>query len=141
MNRIIKQVPLFALLLLLILPASSQASSSAKGEDPRYKSLSEMADRIDKTCPVKMDRESRMDGVKLVEKTILQYELSLYKRAKKDLDIPALRKRLQKQVKRDIKRNKNFAQLREMGVTFRYIYRDMKGKYLLTLEFTPKDYR
>ncbi len=137
MNRIIKLAPLFALLLLLLLPAAS----GAKGVDPRYKSLSEMARKIDKTCPVKMDRESRMDGVKVVKKTILQYDLSLYKRMKKDLDIPALRKRLHKQVKKDIKRNKNFAQLREMGITFRYIYRDMKGKYLLTLEFAPKDYR
>ena len=104
------------------------------------KQLSKMASEINESCPMMVDAETQMDNtVALPEKTI-QYNYTLIKIDKDEIDIDIVRETLRPSILNIIRTDPGMKTLTDIDVTFIYNYRDKNSEHILKFTFTPDEY-
>jgi hypothetical protein len=104
------------------------------------KALVEMANEFNKTLPLMIDSETRVDNVMpLPDKTIL-YTYTLISYDKETIDTLVIKSNLEPYMINNIKTSPEMKFLRDNKITFRYFYRDKNGNYLFSMQIKPDQY-
>jgi len=102
--------------------------------------LKKIATEVNKSCPMVINSETRLDSTSVVDKSVIQYNYSLLKIADGDtiINFPILKKTLKEQSQNNFDTNPQMEYFREKKITLRYHYKDMNGKYLFDFAIDPK---
>ena len=105
------------------------------------KQMMQMASELNKTCPVMVDAETRLDNaVALPEKTF-QYNYTLVNMVKDSIDIVSIEEYLKPVILNTIKTNPDLKSFRDNNVIMSYNYKDKNSMHILKLTFTPDQYK
>ncbi len=108
---------------------------------PHYeKALIEMANELNKNCPLILDAETRLDNTIALPGNIFQYNYSLINIDKESLNIDEVKAYLEQQIINTAKTNPDMKIFRDNKTTLRYSYKDKSGVFILTIEITPDKY-
>ncbi len=108
---------------------------------PMDKALTQTANRLNKECPIHVDKETRLDSVIALPNKILQYNYTFINYLKKDLLMTYIKKNLEPDLIELVKTSQELKSLRENGVIMNYNYNDKKGEFLLKISITPEMYK
>ena len=100
----------------------------------------DVAVEINKSCPMMVDDETRLDNVVAMPGNIFQYNYTLIHIEEATADIDELTSYLQSSITTDIKTNPDLQIYRDNHITMAYNYRDKNGKSLAVISVAPEDY-
>ena len=105
------------------------------------KAMMKMAGEINKTCPVMIDSETRLDNAIALPKNTFQYNYTLIHLEKASTDTTEMRKVLEPNIVNTVKTNPQMQFQREHKTTLNYYYKDKDGAFLLLISITPDKYK
>ena len=100
-----------------------------------------IANEMNKSCPMMVDEETRLDKVTLPSKTVFQYNYTLINYEKTEIDTVKIKSSLEQNIIRLTKTNPQMQYQRENNVTMNYIYNDKNGDYLMSIIIPPELYK
>ncbi len=103
--------------------------------------MMKIASEINKSCPIMVDAETRLDNTTGMTNKIFQYNYSLVNMEKATVDTMALRNYLEPVIINLIKTNPQMKYQRDNEWTLNYNYKDKNGVYLFMLSITPDKYK
>jgi hypothetical protein len=103
--------------------------------------LMQIASELNKTCPIYVDRETRLDNTEARQGMTLVYNYTLVNMMLEDINIPDISTRLRPQIVNHFKTSNEMKRCRDMKVTFIYKYKDKTGRFAFEIKVTPEDYR
>lgn len=105
------------------------------------KRMMNVASELNKTCPIMIDAETRLDNaVALPEKTF-QYNYTLINMDKDSIDIERLEEYLKPLILNSVKTNPDLKSFRDNNITMSYNYKDKNSNHIFKLIFTPEIYK
>ena len=104
------------------------------------KVMMKTASEINETCPIMIDRETRLDNTIVLPSNVFQYNYTLINLEKETVDIDLLKNSLEPNITNFVRTNPGMKIQRENKVTINYYYKDKDGNYLFTISVTPNQY-
>lgn len=104
------------------------------------KAMMEAASELNKSCPLMVDQETRLDNAVALPDNIFQYNYTLVSLTKDSVDIEYLQKYLEPVITNNVKTNPDLKSYRDNKVTMAYYYKDKFGIYLFKISVTPDSY-
>lgn len=104
------------------------------------KVLMEAASELNKTCPIMIDQETRLDNAIAVPEKIFRYNYSLVNMVKDSIDAGEILKGIEPSLINNVKSNPAMKTFRENKVTVQYLYKDKNGMFLFQVDVTPDKY-
>lgn len=103
--------------------------------------LKKIAAEVNKSCPMTINSETRLDNTEVIGKAKIQYNYTLLKIAEGDtiINFPILKKTLQEQSQQNFDTNPQMEHFRVKDISMKYYYKDMNGKYLFDFTIDPKE--
>jgi hypothetical protein len=120
---------------------SCGAESGGDNKDVYNKELMTAASEINKSCPIMVDAETRLDNAVAMPNTTFAYNYTLVNIENGTLDTTELKKVLTPGMQNNIRTSPAMKSMRDIGCSFVYNYRDKKGIYMLSIIITPEDYQ
>lgn len=105
------------------------------------KAMMEVASEINKTCPIMVDSETRLDNAISLPKNIFQYNYTLVNMEKASTDTVEMRAFLEPTIVNFVKTNPQMKFQRDQETTINYYYKDKEGNFLITISVTPEKYK
>jgi hypothetical protein len=126
-----------ALLLMLLLLAANKYF----GAEPGFNELLEQVSKdMNRSCPMMVDRETRLDSTVVLPGRVFQYNYTLIRTDASSTDKKVFIERMEPGIFRNVRENPKLALQRENKVTMEYVYYDRNGKYLFNIRVKPEDY-
>ncbi|MGD2092893.1 MAG: hypothetical protein PVH61_42415 [Candidatus Aminicenantes bacterium] len=110
-------------------------------ESSLNKNLLEASNKINKHCPIMINKDSKLDTTLVLPGRILEYKITLINHKVEEINTGELKKTLSLQLKNYAKTNPNMEELRKNKVTLIYYYSDKNGKYVTRIKISPEDYK
>lgn len=111
-------------------------------ETPAYdKVIMHTASELNKTCPIMVDSETRLDNALALPNKIFQYNYTLVNLDRLDIDTIEVKKNLEPSVTNHIRTNPDMKYYRDNKITMRYYYKDKNGNYVFSFSVTPEQYK
>jgi ribosomal protein L37E len=104
------------------------------------KAMMKVANEINKTCPIMLDADTRLDNTIALPNKVFQYNYTLVNWEKSTIDTVALKNYVEPRVINDVKTNPQMQFQRDHKVTMGYYYKDKEGAYVCAVYVTPADY-
>ena len=104
------------------------------------KIMMEAASEINKSCPLMLDQDTRLDNTMALPGNVFQYNYTLVNMEKETVDEVDLKNYLESNIVNNIKTNPDLKPYRDNKVTMSYVYRDKDGHFLIKIEATPDKY-
>ncbi|MGE0090387.1 MAG: hypothetical protein AB7S50_13030 [Bacteroidales bacterium] len=104
------------------------------------KALVEVANTINKNCPMMIDSETRLDNAVALPNNVFQYNYTLINMVKESTNIDEMRQYLEPNIINFVKTQPDMKTMRDNKTTVNYSYKDKKGVFLLTISVTPNQY-
>jgi hypothetical protein len=104
------------------------------------KQLMKIASELNKTCPVMVDNQTRLDNAITIPKNIFQYNYTLVNMEKSSVDTEVVKKSAEPLMINMVKTNPQMEFARAHKTTLNYLYRDKNGEYLFLISITPEMY-
>jgi hypothetical protein len=104
------------------------------------KTMMNVASEINKSCPIMVDTETRLDNTAAISKTIFQYNYTLVNMESADIDTLEMKKMLEPNIVNFVTTNPQMKYLRDHKTTMNYYYKDKKGIYICTISVSPEKY-
>jgi len=98
------------------------------------------ASEINKSCPMMIDSDTRLDNAISLPSNIFQYNYTLVNMEKETIDIDMLKGYLEPNITNFVRTNPDMKFQREKKVTVNYYYKDKNGNYLFKISVTPEQY-
>jgi len=127
------------LLVSLFVCVMMQQCNSSNAEID--KSMMQAASELNKTCPVMVDQETRLDNAIALPGHIFQYNYTFINMLKDSIDFVALQKEMEPTILNGVKTSPALKKHREKKVTMSYRYVDKKGVFLFKIAITPDQYK
>lgn len=108
---------------------------------PLDRAMMEVASEINKTCPIMVDSETRLDNAISLPKNIFQYNYTLINVDKASVDTVEMRNFLEPTIVNFVKTNPQMKFQRDHETTVNYYYKDKAGAFLITISVTPEKYK
>ena len=105
------------------------------------KQMMQVASELNKTCPVMVDAETRLDNTVSLPDKIFTYNYTLVNQVKDSLNVEGLKNYLTPLVTNNIKTNPAMKFYRDNKITLSYYYKDKQGVFLLNIDVTPDKYQ
>lgn len=105
------------------------------------KAIMQAASELNKTCPVMIDSETRLDNAIALPNKIFQYNYTLVNLDRLDIDTIEVKKNLEPSVTNHIRTNPDMKYYRDNKITMRYYYKDKDGNYAFSISVTPEQYQ
>ena len=99
------------------------------------------ASEINKTCPIMVDAETRMDNAVALPDHVFQYNYTLINIEKASIDTLKLKTYLEPTIVSFVKTSPQMKFLRDNKTRFNYCYRDKAGKYMMIISVNPGQYQ
>ncbi len=103
--------------------------------------MMQVASELNKTCPIMVDNETRLDNAIALPGNIFQYNYTLINMDKERIFIDEIKKYLEPQLVRNISTNPDFKSFRENKVTMSFNYVDKNGAFVIKINVTPDKYQ
>jgi hypothetical protein len=104
------------------------------------KDMMAVASELNKSCPVMVDSETRLDNTIALPDKVFQYNYTLVNVDKSQADTISMKNYLEPNIINQVKTNPQMQYQREHKWTLNYLYKDKKGLYLLMVKVTPDKY-
>ncbi len=104
------------------------------------KKLIEVANEINKNCPITLDKETRLDNTLVLPNRTFQYNYTLVNIDKSVIDADELKNYLQPGILNTIKTNPDMKTLRDNKVNFVYRYVDKNNEFIFKIIIPSKMY-
>ena len=104
------------------------------------KLMMKMANEINKSCPIMIDSETRLDNTMTLPPKVFQYNYTLVNIEKETVDIIALKDYLEPNITNFVRTNPDMKVQRENKATINYYYQDKDRNYLFTISVKPEQY-
>ncbi len=98
------------------------------------------ASEINKTCPMMVDKETRMDNAVAMPGNIFQYNYTLINYDRASIDTSILKQSMEPVILNNIKTSPLMKQFREHKTTLAYNYVDRNGVFVVRILATPERY-
>jgi|SRR5665647_858613 len=105
------------------------------------KQMMQVASELNKTCPIMVDAETRLDNAVALPDKIFTYNYTLINQVKDSLNVEELKNYLTPLVTNNIKTNPVMKFYRDNKITMSYYYKDKQGVFLLNIDVTPDKYQ
>jgi len=103
--------------------------------------LMKTASELNVSCPVMVDRETRLDNMIALPANVFQYNYTLISVDKEFVDTIEAKKILEPTITNTIRTSPDLKYFRDNEVTMRYYYKDKDGNYLFAISVTPEQYK
>jgi hypothetical protein len=104
------------------------------------KTLVEVASEMNKTCPMMVDQETRLDNTVALPGKVLQYNYTLINYSKDEVSADTLIKYIKPGIVNTARTSPDMKSFRENSVTMDYNYKDKDGVFILKISVTPDMY-
>jgi hypothetical protein len=104
------------------------------------KVMMEAASKINESCPIMVDQDTRLDNVTALPDNVLQYNYTLLRLEKKSTDVKALEDYMQPVLLNNVKTNPDLKMYRDNETTMAYNYKDKNGEYITTISISANQY-
>jgi hypothetical protein len=104
------------------------------------KVMMKAASELNKTCPIMVDKETRLDNAVSLPGQIFQYNYTLVNMVKDSMNIPDLQNYLEPIITNNVKTNPDLKVYRDHKITMAYYYKDKNGVFVLKIAVTPDKY-
>ncbi|PXV63542.1 zinc ribbon protein [Dysgonomonas alginatilytica] len=104
------------------------------------KVMMESASEINKSCPIMVDAETRLDNAVALPKNILQYNYTLMNMDAELVDTLEMKKVLEPNIVNFVKSSPQMKVFRDNKTTINYHYKDKNGVYLFIVSVTANQY-
>lgn len=104
------------------------------------KQLVQIANELNKNCPMMVDQFTRLDNSHVLPNKTLQYNYTLVEIEKSEFNLDTIRKYVEPNIISNVRTNPDMKYLRANNITFNYNYRDKNGEFVWKLEITPDMY-
>lgn len=135
---------IIALVIALAVAILVQYYASKPKTPTLDKQLVEVANEVNKSCPITVDAETQLDNVIVLPNRTFQYNYTLVNLDKNSIDTELLEEfeeYLQSDILNTLKTNPDVEFFRENDVTISYNYKDRNNVHILKLVFTPEQYK
>lgn len=105
------------------------------------KALNQIANELNKSCPLMVDNETCLDNVTVLSDNTLQYNYTLINMLKDSIDVNKIKTYLEPNIISNVKTNPEMEYIRKAKVTLNYSYKDKTGTPVLTIIVTPEMYQ
>jgi hypothetical protein len=105
------------------------------------KQLAAAASEINKTCPMMVDEETRLDNAMAMPGNEIVYNYTLTNTIKEDVDVDKLREILTPHILNVIKTSPDLKVFRDNDTKMSYEYKDKNSMHLLKLSFAADQYK
>lgn len=102
--------------------------------------MAAMASEFNKSCPMTVDSQTRLDNAFVASDNVFQYNYTLINLIKEQIDLPTLYG-AKPEIINDVKTNPALKFFRENNITLRYSYKDKTGQFVALIEVAPTDYK
>jgi hypothetical protein len=110
-------------------------------EKPTFdKVMIEYANKINKTCPSKVDEDIRLDNTMALPNNKFKYNYTLINLEKQNIDSNEIKDLLEPTLINNIKSSPDFKIFRDNKTTLTFNFKDKNGQYVLEINVTPKNY-
>ena len=104
------------------------------------KAMMQAASELNESCPIMVDRETRLDNAVAMPGKVFQYHYTLVNMLLADIDVATLTSNLTPQLINNVKTNPDLKAYRDNEVTMSYTYKDANGEFVAKISVTPQDY-
>lgn len=105
------------------------------------KNLMKVASKLNESCPMMVDSETRFDNAAASPNKTFQYYYTLVNVEINEVNPAEGKKILEPQITNIVKTNPDMKAMRDIGVTFKYNYRDKNGIFIFDIVIGPDKYR
>ncbi|MCZ4410045.1 hypothetical protein O3Q51_14580 [Cryomorphaceae bacterium 1068] len=102
--------------------------------------MMQAASEINKSCPIMVDQETRLDNAVALPENIFQYNYTLVNMEKATTDIGQLETYLRPTLINNVRTNPDMKINRDNETTMSYYYKDKHGEFLFKILVTPDLY-
>lgn len=102
--------------------------------------LNDAASELNKSCPMMVDKITRLDNAMVMPNNEFQYNYTLINSEEGDVDINALETNLRPVLENMIHTNPDLKFFRDNNTTMSYVYNDKNGIFLLKIDIHPDEY-
>ncbi len=102
--------------------------------------IMEAASEINKSCPIMVDKDTRLDNVLAMPNNSLQYNYTLVNFEDNTIAVDELTDYLRPLIVNNIKTNPDMKWYKDNKVTFLYNYKNGEGVFILKLKVIPDEY-
>ena len=104
------------------------------------KELMKVAGEMNKSCPVMVDSETRLDNTMALPENVLRYNYTLINMTSDMIDVENLKSNLEPMILNQVKTNPDLKLFRDHRTTMSYSYKDKEGRFILQIDITPDKY-
>lgn len=105
------------------------------------KEIMNVASELNKSCPVMVDSETRLDNTVALPDNVFQYNYTLVNVEKSKLDTVNVKNYLEPNIINQVKTSPQMQYQRDHKWTLNYCYKDKNGQYILLIKITPDRYK
>lgn len=105
------------------------------------KTMMNIASEINKTCPIMVDSETRLDNTSALPDNELVYNYTLVKLTVDEVDVNELVSNIKPMLVNNISTNPDMKNLRDHEVTMSYYYKDKDGNFITKVSITSDEYQ
>ena len=105
------------------------------------KQLLAMTNEINKSCPLVMDQDTRLDNTSAGPGRMITYNYTLVNLSIEKINVDEFRDYIQPRVINNARTSDDMKYFRENEVTLRYKYSDKNGNFVFDVKVTPEDYK
>lgn len=98
------------------------------------------ASMVNSTCPIMVDRDTRLDNAVALPGKVLQYNYTLTSIQKSDIDTGSVKKLITPRLLNNVQSSQEMKVFRDNKATLAYNYQDMSGVYVMRILITPEMY-
>ena len=102
--------------------------------------MMEAASELNKTCPIMVDQDTRLDNAVALSENIFQYNYTLINLNKSEVNIDTVKKYVEPGLINNVKTNPDLKAFRDNKITMVYYYKDKNGEFVLKISVTPDMY-
>jgi len=104
------------------------------------KELMKAASELNKTCPVMVDRETRLDNAIALPDKVFQYNYTLVNIPKDSIDVQSFENYMRPMLLNNVKTSPELKIYRDNKVTMAYNYKDRNGIFITKILISVIDY-
>ena len=104
------------------------------------KAMMEAASQLNASCPIMIDKDTRLDNAAAMPDNVFQYYYTLVNVDQSEVNIDTLRKYIEPLIVNGVKTSPDLKAYRDNKVTMGYHYRDKNGVFLMKIDVTPDLY-
>ncbi len=98
------------------------------------------ASEINESCPIMIDKDTRLDNTIALPDNIFQYNYTLVNLEKQEINVGELKNYIEPNVINNVKTSPDMKDYRENRTTMVYYYKDKNGEFVLKINVSPEKY-